>query len=88
MTDDVDEELVGKRVHEPTVGQIGWFRGESGGRRPVTATARPVTGGALPVEEGLAGLNVAVGRRGAGAVANKGGNDDHEQQRDEADGDD
>jgi hypothetical protein len=46
-----------------------------------------VAGRALPVEERLAGLQVALGERGAGAVAGENPDDNREQQRDEADGD-
>jgi hypothetical protein len=89
VTDDADEETIGKRIHQAAVGEVRRLGGQPGGRWPVAAATRTVAARALTIEQRFARLDVTVGRRrgdGTRTRQDEEGRGDGEQ-RDKADGD-
>ena len=65
VADHADEKLIGQRVHQPAVGEIGGLRREAPGGWTIAASAGAMARRALPIVERFAELAIALGRRGA-----------------------
>src|SRR4030095_9331688 len=65
VSNDVDQELVGQRVHEASVGEVGGLGGESSGGGPIAPSGVSMADGAMSQVKRLARRDVAdVGGRG------------------------